>query len=303
MKTPIGSILLALLVLPVAGCGMSDKEMKATIHKACADGDLATVRKLLDEDPSLKDFKEKNRGRTPLFSAGSREVAELLVDKGADVNQQDRFRWTPLHTAADADIAEFLISKGADPASAAMKDLTPLHTAVSGEVAQVLINNGANAAVEKDPRGREGPRTTPLYWAIHKRRADVVEVLLDNGANIHEEMTGKKTLLHFAASRPNYVDVAEVLVNHGLSVDDIDRYDATPLHYAAMQDSLDMAQWLIDNGADVNAQLSPHAAIYKFSTSGGPGPGPAPVNAGNKTPLGIAESKEMKDLLKENGAE
>ena len=202
MKTPIGRILLALLVLPVAGCGMSDKEMKATIHKACADGDLATVRKLLEEDPSLMDFKEKNRGRTPLFSTGSREVAEFLVDKGADVNQQDRFRWTPLHTAADEDIAEFLISNGADPTSAAMKDLTPLHTAVSGEVAQVLPRPSSYTQGMKTPIGSIllallvlpvagcGMSEKEMKAAIHKVCADgdlaTVRKLLDEDPSLKD---------------------------------------------------------------------------------------------------------------------
>ena len=62
-------------------------------------------------------------GRNPLHSAameGHKEIAELLITKGADVNAKDRLMdYTPLHLAALAldgrkEVVELLIAKGAD---------------------------------------------------------------------------------------------------------------------------------------------------------------------------------------------
>jgi ankyrin repeat protein len=55
-------------------------------------------------------------GWTPLpFAAGNghKEIVELLIAEGADVNVKDNNGWTPLHTATK-EIAELLIAKGVD---------------------------------------------------------------------------------------------------------------------------------------------------------------------------------------------
>ena len=63
-------------------------------------------------------------GLTPLHLAaswGHKEVAELLIGNGADVNTKDIDGWTPLHKAAwqgRKEIVELLIANGADVESA-----------------------------------------------------------------------------------------------------------------------------------------------------------------------------------------
>ncbi|XP_020219110.1 integrin-linked protein kinase 1 [Cajanus cajan] len=67
--------------------------------------DAASVRKLLEEDPSLVKARDYDN-RTPLHVAslhGWVDVANCLIEFGADVNAQDRWKNTPL---ADAEGAE-----------------------------------------------------------------------------------------------------------------------------------------------------------------------------------------------------
>ncbi|KAK6931274.1 Serine-threonine/tyrosine-protein kinase, catalytic domain [Dillenia turbinata] len=66
--------------------------------------DVASVRKLLEEDRSLVQARDYDN-RTPLHVAslhGWVDVAKCLIDYGADVNAQDRWKNTPLADAEGA---------------------------------------------------------------------------------------------------------------------------------------------------------------------------------------------------------
>ena len=72
--------------------------MSADLFSAVASGNAARVRELLASDPAAARTKD-DKGATPLHHAtlnGHREIAELLLRNGADVNARDnRFNATP----------------------------------------------------------------------------------------------------------------------------------------------------------------------------------------------------------------
>ncbi|XP_038987378.1 integrin-linked protein kinase 1-like [Phoenix dactylifera] len=79
--------------------------------------DASAVRKLLEEDPGLVNARDYDN-RTPLHVAslhGWIDVAKCLLEFGADVNAQDRWKNTPLADAEGAkkhNMIELLISYG-----------------------------------------------------------------------------------------------------------------------------------------------------------------------------------------------
>ena len=107
------------------------------IIKAAKSGDVATIKSLLELDPSLINTRDKD-GSTPLHCAtwkGQEKVAELLVKEGANVNavnQNEHWGTTPLHAAAHANqakIAQLLLDHGADVKAKDMEGKTPMfHT-------------------------------------------------------------------------------------------------------------------------------------------------------------------------------
>ncbi|KAJ8128611.1 hypothetical protein O1611_g5023 [Lasiodiplodia mahajangana] len=82
--------------------------------------DLERARRLIDEDGA--DVNEQVNGdfSTALQAAAccsSLEVVELLIEKGADVNQQGGFYGNALQTAVvaeDLKVAKFLVDNGAN---------------------------------------------------------------------------------------------------------------------------------------------------------------------------------------------
>ena len=101
------------------------------------------------------DWTKNDDGWTPLHKAayeGYREIVELLIAKGADVNAKGGVTkgTIPLHKAASnghKEVAEVLIAKGADVNAKSENGRTSLHNAaLSGhkEVVELLISKGAD---------------------------------------------------------------------------------------------------------------------------------------------------------------
>jgi len=105
---------------------------------------------------------------------GDIEAVKQHLAAGADVNAGGVFGKTPLHLAAlkdNKEIAELLIANGADVnAKQAVEGETPLHLAAwdgHKEIAELLIVNGANVNVRDKGSGRlVGRGRTPIDLAI-----------------------------------------------------------------------------------------------------------------------------------------
>jgi RNA polymerase sigma factor (sigma-70 family) len=157
-------------------------------------GDIARVRRYLDQEPALAGAHERWDEATALryglpivssFTAlhraaynGDAALAALLLDRGADAGARTRSGQTPLHLAVLVDrpaVVEQLLAAGADPDCATELGLTPLHfTVMLGRrsLAARLLDAGADSALA-DRYGR-----TPLDWASHKQNREML-VLLD----------------------------------------------------------------------------------------------------------------------------
>ena len=98
-------------------------------------------------------------GWTPLGWAANKEIAELLIAKGADVNAKNVGGLTPLHQAALSgrkEIAELLIAKGADVNAETNDGKTPLDFAIGmdrTEIAALLRKHGGKTAEELKAEG------------------------------------------------------------------------------------------------------------------------------------------------------
>jgi ankyrin repeat protein len=176
------------------------------IHGAAFHGDLAGVQAELDKGVDVN-VKDPLRGVTSLHWAAvlnHKEVAELLITNGADVNVKDPGGFTPLHYAAGGgykEIAELLIDNGADVNAVGVEEgRTPLHQAAEWgriEVVESLIASGAyvNAQITNVPsEGAFIPLTgmTPLDLALFEGEFEIKELLSNHGG--YSSMGGKTIL-------------------------------------------------------------------------------------------------------------
>jgi ankyrin repeat protein len=89
------------------------------IHDAARKGDVAEVKRLLEQDPKLVNLEEraKSRGVTPLHHAareGHKAVVELLLASGADIDARGSYG-TALELAvfnSHRDVADLLLKRG-----------------------------------------------------------------------------------------------------------------------------------------------------------------------------------------------
>jgi len=88
------------------------------LHNAIESGDVGNVMRIMAADSSVIAVTDE-AGNTPLHLAcrsGSVEIANLLIDAGADINAVNSQGMTPLRTAIHArraDVAVLLLDKGA----------------------------------------------------------------------------------------------------------------------------------------------------------------------------------------------
>lgn len=167
-------------------------------------GDTATAARLLDHSPTLVHARcvvgatrqgtrqDPNpyffeaiahymyAGDTALHMAAAAhrcEIAQALIDKGADCFAKNRRGARPLHYAADANAGNpaaqaatiaCLIRAGADPNVTDNSGVSPLHRAVRTRCAaavEALLAGGAA------PRGKNGSGSTPLHLAVQNTGA------------------------------------------------------------------------------------------------------------------------------------
>lgn len=152
---------------------------------------------------------------------GYKEICELLIRKGADVNYQtehvahttETSLWTPLHFAlnkGDAEICKLLIQAGADLELMDHLGRTPLAHAASlalgrKGIARMLIKSGALVDT------CDLTDSTPLHLACRNGGTPMVDLLLESGASANAMNMTASTPLHYAAKGGSLVICKKLL--------------------------------------------------------------------------------------------
>ncbi len=168
--------------------------------RAVTDGRASLVQSLLKDNPEWV-HAEMFSGIKPLYRAtvlGRTEVAELLLESGAEVNAITLRGTRPIHAAASAG---------------------------HGDLVGLLIASGA------DVDSRDGEGTTPLYMAARVGRSETVQRLLAAKASPDLATVRGRTPLHESALA-GHLRIVQALVEAGADVNVIDARGDTPLDLA-----------------------------------------------------------------------
>lgn len=256
---------------------------------SCVLGESDLTRSLLQAgaDPS-KSFADVLDGITPLVAtvglSRNLEVAQLLLDAGADVNQAWSEGTTPIfEVTADQylDLAKLLVSKGANVNMRLTNGLTPLIYAARNRAANcvdLFIDAGAdiNAVASEHGIGAFG-------WALNRLDLKLAEHLIARGAEpnfgsietlplaIAEygslafvralEVKGCKLVrddqrgrMAFISARNPDPEVFDYLLNHGADPSEGNDFGYTPLILAALNNRSSLIRRYLERGDDASVR-------------------------------------------------
>ena len=147
-------------------------------------------------------------------AGGYRDLAELLIQKGAEVNHI----WhgeAPAHYAIwydHTDVLQLLLAHGADANAKDGWDWSLLHyTAYDGsmDMTRLLLNKGANVNAKENEAGK-----TPLHLSAEQGHKTVVEMLISHGADVNAKDYDGRTPLAWAKEK-GHDEIVELLRKHG----------------------------------------------------------------------------------------
>ncbi|KAK1166425.1 poly [ADP-ribose] polymerase tankyrase-2 isoform X1 [Acipenser oxyrinchus oxyrinchus] len=221
--------------------GNSDSDRQ--LLEAAKSGDSEVVKKLCTlQNVNCRDIE--GRLSTPLhFAAGYNRVAvvEYLLQHGADVHAKDKGGLVPLHNACSYghyEVAELLVTHGAVVNVADLWRFTPLHEAAAKgkyEICKLLLQHGA------DPIKKNRDGHTPL------------DLVKDGDTDIQDLLRGDAALLD-AAKKGCLARVKKLCSPENVNCRDTQGRHSTPLHLAAGYNNLEVAEYLLQHGAEVNSQ-------------------------------------------------
>ena len=192
----------------------NSKTVESLIKAIETDNPKEIITKLIDDATNLNvprySLKYEMR-MTPLIAAifaNNYDIVELLINKGANVNDEGKYGFTPLLAAVNSSNHE--------------KEKGEENYRVSYNIVQLLIDRGANVSqLNKDG-------ANPIENAIHGSNIEIIDLLFNEGVKINDKNGSGNTPLHLAVYENN-PGIVNFLINKGVDINEINDRNMTPL--------------------------------------------------------------------------
>lgn len=223
---------------------------------------------------------------TPIHIAskhGHLQCVNILLAHGADVNVQDVDGVTPLMMAVQEnhpDVCDRLIQNGVDVNIARRNGKTALHDAAalsSDKIYDMLIAAGADDMLKaadgktpKDIHKKQSPQSSSMHSSQDTKYSDngsAGGALTTDRDKIELDAMIKQ--LRTSRTRNNTVQVYQKrltvllpMIRNGadVNISPAEMKGNTALHYACGMGNLQLVQWLVEHGADVNKRTNKGAS-------------------------------------------
>lgn len=211
---------------------------------------VRTVSRLIVLNKSHVELRD-HTGDTLLLAAtqhGNKDLVDLLLDSGADIDKHPDDLNTPLMKACESNnngMVQHLLKRGADVNTVDLDGRGALvKAAVSGNVAtvQLILDQGARTET-KNTRER-----TALMEAASLGHIDVVQLLLDRGADVEAKDHLDNTILMKAAMH-GHIAVVNLLLYCGADVEAVNYNHWTALTHAVSKGNSEMVGVLLNRSA------------------------------------------------------
>jgi ankyrin repeat protein len=202
-------------------------------------GDKTTVERLLHENPELRRASLPGAA-TPILLAlycGRADVAALFVSYGATL---DLFEACAL---GNIEQVRRCVESAPDWVNSFASDgYFPLGLAAffgHAEIVRLLLTRGADVNLA----AQNSTRVTALHGSVTRGAVDIVQVLLEHGANPNARQEGGFAPLHSAAAA-GHEGIVRLLVEHGAEISPRSDQGKTPRDFAVERGKPEVAEWL-----------------------------------------------------------
>jgi ankyrin repeat protein len=269
-----------------------DKHLATPLHFASSGGHYGVALDLLDHGADV--HAQNADGQTPLHrvslgpeyrASDHHRLAQLMLERGADVNARDKDQATPLHSACympKLKTTRVLLFHGADIHARNVQGQTPLHIVSHGahfygeqserepDLVGLLLSRGA------DVNAQDNDQATPFLLACFCLKPRTAKKLLQSGADVNAVNIHGQSAWHLISQNLSYGDrndweswraqLGKLLLGKGLGMHARDEDERTPLHLACYYGQLDVAEMLLNLGAQVNASdIRGHTSLHQVT--------------------------------------
>ncbi|XP_073839943.1 transient receptor potential cation channel A1 isoform X2 [Musca autumnalis] len=262
---------------------IKDNAGNTPIHMAveCDSRDALEFLLSIPVDTSI--LNEKKQAPVHLATELNRVEALRVMGKYRnviDIQQGGEHGRTALHLAAIYDheeCARILITEfDACPRKACNNGYYPIHEAAknaSSKTMEVFLQWGEqqNCPREEMISFYDSEGNVPLHSAVHGGDIKAVELCLKSGAKISTQQHDLSTPVHLACAQ-GAIEIVKLMFamqpkEKAVCLSRTDVQKMTPLHCASMFDHPDIVEYLVDEGADINALDKEHRTPLMLAAS------------------------------------
>lgn len=242
-------------------CDVRDLTDKTLLHYCFKHESCAEL--ILNAAPELLDVGEKN-GYTVLHLSSMMKPPislKYLLSKNPDINKRNNDQRSSLLLAViydNYDALKLLCDHKAEVNISDVSGVSPLHYAAKIKAAKdsdnetliidLLLEYGGNIEC------LDFYERSPLVWAVCSNNIAKMNHLITKGANIYAKDAGGLSVLHYATSNGN-IDIIRILLEeYKFDIETLDNNKCSALMYACSYTKSDVIQFLLEKGANVNAE-------------------------------------------------